>query len=183
MIIKKRMDDLREQIKIANTPYDTDIKEERLAKLAGGVAIISVGGATEVEIREKRERVIDAKNATKAAVEEGIVAGGEITLLRLASQIKETTLGSSILKIALSKPFQRLVDNSGFDYAEIREKMAGHGYPEGIDVIDGKIKNLIKAGVIDPAKVTRSAIENAVSVANMAITTETLITDLVEDNK
>lgn len=180
-VIQKRMDDLREQIKIANTPYDEDIKEERLAKLAGGVAVINVGGATEVEIKEKRERVIDAKNATKAAVEEGIVAGGEITLLRLASQVKETTTGGSILKNALCRPFQRLVENSGFDYAEIRERMAGHKYPEGIDVTDGQIKDLIKSGVIDPVKVTRSALENAVSIAGMAITTETLIADYVEE--
>ena len=181
--LKKRMDDLREQIKIANTPYDADIKEQRLAKLSGGVAVINVGGATEVEIKEKRERVIDAKNATKAAVEEGIVAGGEITLLKLASKIDITTLGSQILKLALVSPFQRLMINSGYDYAEIRERMAGKKYPYGIDVIDGEIKDLIKAGVIDPAKVTRSALQNAVSVAVMAITTETLITDYVEERK
>lgn len=181
--IQKRMNDLREQIKIANTPYDADIKEERLAKLAGGVAVINVGGATEIEIREKRERVIDAKNATKAAVEEGIVAGGEITLLRLASKIKETTLGSLILKSALSRPFQRLVENSGFDYAEVRERMAGKAYPYGVDVIDGKVKDLIKAGIIDPVKVTRSALENAVSIAIMTITTETLVADYVKEEK
>jgi len=181
--IAKRMDDLREQIKIANTPYDADIKEQRLAKLAGGVAVINVGGATEIEIREKRERVIDAKNATKAAIEEGIVAGGEITLLRLSGMIKETTLGSSLLKIALCRPFQRLVENSGLDYAEVREKMAGKKYPYGIDVIDGKVKNLIEAGVIDPLKVVRSALENAVSIACMCMTCEFLITDYVKEEK
>ena len=181
--IEKRMDDLREQIKIANTPYDADIKEQRLAKLAGGVAVINVGGATEVEMKEKRERVIDAKNATKAAIEEGIIAGGEIALLRVAVTIPQSTLGASILKSALSAPFQRLVRNSGFDYAEIRERMAGKKYPYGIDVIDGEIKDLIKSGVIDPVKVTRSALENAVSVAVMSITTETLITDYVREDK
>ena len=111
------------------------------------------------------------------------MAGGEITLLKLASKIDITTLGSQILKLALVSPFQRLMINSGYDYAEIRERMAGKKYPYGIDVIDGEIKDLIKAGVIDPAKVTRSALQNAVSVAVMAITTETLITDYVEERK
>ena len=184
--IKKRMDDLREQIKIANSPYDADIKEERLAKLAGGVAVISVGGATEVEIQEKRERVIDAKNATKAAVEEGIVAGGEIALLSVATKwpkTAENNLGADILRLALKEPFKRLITNSGFDYAEIREKMANHNYPKGIDVIDGKVKDLIKAGIIDPIKVVRSALENAVSIACMCMTCEFLITDLVKEEK
>ena len=175
--IKKRMKDLREQIKNANTAYDADIKEERLAKLAGGVAVIDVGGATEVEIKEKRERVIDAKNATKAAIEEGIVAGGEITLLKLANGLKSSDMGSQILKEALKAPFKRLVTNSGLDYAEVREQMAGHKYPEGIDVTDGKIKDLIKSGIIDPVKVARTALENAVSIAGMAMTTDTLVTD------
>ena len=179
--INKRITDLREQIKNANTPYDADIKEERLAKLSGGVAVINVGGATEVEIREKRERVIDAKNATKAAVEEGIVAGGEIALLE-ASKTVETppkgTLGALILKTALQAPFRRLVENSGLDYAEVREKMAGHKYPDGIDVMSGEVKNLIEAGIIDPIKVARSGLENAVSIACAIITTETLITDM-----
>ena len=180
--INKRISDLRGQIKNANTPYDADIKEERLAKLAGGVAVISVGGATEVEIKEKKERVIDAKSATKAAIEEGIVAGGEITLLNIASKLSGDTLGSQILKEALKEPFKRLMTNSGFDYAEIREKMSGHSYPEGIDVLDGEIKDLIKAGIVDPVKVTRSALENAVSISIMAMTCEFLITDYVDDN-
>ena len=179
--VKKRMDDLREQIKVANTPYDADIKEERLAKLAGGVAVINVGGATEVEIREKRERVIDAKNATKAAIEEGIVAGGEITLLKLASTLVAPDLGSQILKEALKAPFKRLVTNSGLDYAEVREKMSGSKYPEGIDVTDGQVKDMIKAGIIDPALVVITALQNAVSVACMTMTCEFLVTDLVEE--
>ena len=145
--------------------------------MSGGVAVINVGGATEVEIKEKRERVIDAKSATKAAVEEGIVAGGEITLLRVAGRLPLNTLGANILKTALLSPFKRLVENSGMDYAEVRERMAGQDYPFGIDVMDGQIKDLIKAGVIDPVKVTRSALENAVSIACAVITTETLITD------
>ena len=181
--INKRVEDLREQIKNANSPYDADIKEERLAKLSGGVAVINVGGATEVEIREKRERVIDAKNATKAAVEEGIVAGGEIALMEAAKTVEippKGTLGALILKTALKAPFRRLVENSGLDYAEVREKMSGHKYPEGIDVMDGEVKNLIEAGVIDPIKVVKSGLENACSIACAILTTETLVTDLVE---
>jgi len=171
--IRKRLDDLREQIKVANSPYDADIKEQRLAKLSGGVAVIKVGGATEVEIREKRERVIDAKNATKAAVEEGIVAGGEIALLEVSHKIE-----SKILKNALRAPFRRLVQNSGMDYGDIRELMAGRKYPFGIDVTDGKVKNLIKAGIIDPVLVVKTALQNAVSIACAVLTTDTLITDL-----
>ena len=190
--IQKRIEDLREQIKNANSPYDADIKEQRLAKLAGGVAVISVGGATEVEIREKRERVIDAKNATKAAVEEGIVAGGEIALLKIANENASwnrgvegffESEGGRILQKALKAPFRILVTNSGLDYAEVREKMAGHKYPVGIDVTDGEVKDLIKAGVIDPVKVARSALENASSIACAILTTETLVTDLVEEKK
>ena len=189
--IGKRISDLREQIKNANAPFDADIKGERLAKLAGGVAVISVGGATEVEIKEKKERVIDAKNATKAAIEEGIVAGGEIALLKVSDTIHICTdiicthesLGTKILQEALKAPFKRLITNSGLDYAEIREKMSGHSYPEGIDVLDGQVKNLIEAGIIDPVKVARSALENAVSIAVMVCTTDTLVTDYIPKDK
>ena len=181
--VDKKISELKAQLKIANTDFDRMIKEERMAKLAGGVAVINVGAVTEVELKDKIERVIDAKNATKAAVEEGIVAGGEITLLNIANGLKIDNLGGQILKEALKSPFKRLIDNSGMDYAEIREKMSGHSYPEGIDVIDGQVKDLIKAGIIDPVKVTRSALENAVSIAVMVCTTSTLITDAVKDNK
>src|SRR3990167_8384589 len=177
--INKRMDDLREQIKTANTPYDAVIKEQRLAKLSGGVAVINVGGATEIEMREKRERGIDAKKATKAAIEEGIVACGEITLLTLANKYLKP---GSIMYHALQAPFKKLIDNSGLDYGNVREKMAGKEYPWGIDVTCGCVKDLIKTGIIDPAKVTRSALENAVSISGMVMTTDTLVTDLVEED-
>ena len=175
--IEKRMNDLREQIKIGNTPFDKDIKQERLAKLAGSVAVINVGAATKVEMDDKKERVIDAVAATKAAIAEGIVAGGEITLLKLSS------LGKGILFDALKAPFKRLMENSGLDYAEIREKMSGSEYPQGIDVTDGQIKHLIEAGIIDPVKVTRCALENACSVALMVITTNVLISDAFKEEK
>lgn len=174
-LLKQRIEQLREQIKIANTGYDKDIKEERLAKLSGGVAIINVGGVTEPELKEKKERVIDAVNATKAAIEEGIVAGGGVTLLSIAKDIKTDTMGGKILIEALKQPFKRLIENSGLDYAEVREQMANREYPFGIDVLDGKVKNLLLYGIIDPVKVTRSALENAVSVANMVLTTSVSI--------
>lgn len=174
--VKKRIEELREQIKNANTPYDEDIREQRLAKLTGGVAVINVGGTTDVEVKEKKERVIDAKNATKAAVEEGIVAGGEITLLTIAKHIPQ-----GILRNALQAPFKKLIENSGLDYGDIREKMAGKEYPWGIDVTCGCVKNLIDNGIIDPVRVSRVALENAISISGAVITTETLITDLVED--
>lgn len=180
-----RINELREQLKKANTEYDRQIKGKRLAQLAGSVAVINVGGATEVEMKERKERVIDAVNATKAAVSDGIVAGGEVTLLELASTLKESEstgkVDSRILIKALKKPFVKLVTNAGLDYAEVREKLAGKKYPFGIDVTDGQVKDLIEAGIIDPVKVTRSALENSVSVAGMIMSTNTVITDMKEE--
>lgn len=169
--IQGRMDQIRKQLESSNTQYDKDIKKQRLAKLAGGVAVINVGAPTEPELKEKKERVIDAVNATKAAIAEGIVAGGEITLLRLSK------LTTGILAEALKQPFKRLVENAGLEYAEVREMLSGKEYPMGIDVTDGTVKDLIKAGVIDPVKVTRSALQNAVSVALMIATTAVTIVD------
>lgn len=179
--IEKRMTYIRENLENANTGYDKDIKQQRLAKMAGGVAVINVGAVTEPELKEKKERVIDAVNATKAAIAQGIVAGGGVTLLNLSKSLETDTLGGKILKEALKQPFQTLIENSGLDYADVREQMAGKKYPFGIDVIDGTIKDLIKTGVIDPVKVTRSALENACSVAVMAMTTSQGIVDEREE--
>ena len=185
LALKKRADDLREQLKVANTDYDREIKEDRLANLSGKVAIIHVGAATEVELKEKKERVIDAVAASKAAMEEGIVAGGEITLYNIACDNTEgfSGTGGDILREALKKPFKVLLENSGYDYAESLQRLSGKSYPWGLDVIDGEAKDLIKAGIIDPVKVTRFALENAVSIATMAITTNTLITDIPPEKK
>lgn len=172
--LKNYINDLRNQLEVANTDFDKDIKEQRLAKLVNGVAIVKVGAVTEVEMKEKKERVMDAISATKAAIQEGIVAGGEITLLNLSSKV------NGILKTALKAPFKKLVENAGLDYAEIMRDLSGKLYPYGIDVTDGKIKDMIEAGIIDPSKVTRSALENAVSVAAITITTDCLITDIPE---
>ena len=177
-LLKERIEDLENQIKYGNTDYDKEIKKKRMAQLSGKIAIINVGGATDVEVDEKKERVIDAVNAAKAALEEGIVAGGAVTLLEVAKKPfwdENGTTGAYILREALLSPFKKLMKNSGFDYSEIREKMSGKKYPYGVDVFDGEIKDLIKAGVIDQVKVIRSSLENAASVASLVITTETLI--------
>lgn len=174
-----RIAELREQLKLANTDFDKQIKEQRLAKLAGSVAVIHIGAASDVEMKEKRKRFVNAINASKAAVSDGIVAGGEITLLALS---KLDGL-NPIFREALKQPFIRLVTNAGLDYAEVREKMAGKNYPYGIDVMDGEVKDLIRAGIIDPVKVTRSALENSVSVAGMVMTNNTIIAPIEKEEK
>jgi len=170
--VKARIKELRSLTKTAEG-FDKDMKEQRLAKLTGGVAVIRVGAATDVELKEKKERVIDAVNATKAAVESGIVAGGEIALFKIAYM----DIGSGILSEALKEPFKRLVENSGLDYAEVWKSVK---YPVGIDVLDGQVKDLIKAGIIDPTKVLTQALTNAVSVASIAMSTNSLITHVKE---
>ena len=186
-VINKRIEELRKQLAGVNTDFDKEIKNERLAKLAGKIAVINVGATTEIEVKEKKERVIDAVAATKAAIEEGIVAGGEITLLKLASEAAEMpvdgfSIGRSILLSALKEPFKKLLENAGIDYAEALQKLHDKPYPYGIDVIDGQVKDMIKTGIIDPVLVTRSALQNAVSIASMTITTSCLITDVPSED-
>lgn len=191
---KKAIDSRVAQIKkeLANTDSDFDKEklQERLAKLAGGVAVINVGAATEVEMKEKKERVIDAVAATKAAIEEGIVAGGEVALLRVAAALDklkaenpEEQLGITLIRKALEKPFRKLVQNAGLDEGVALTKVLASAGNMGIDVTDGEIKDLVKAGVIDPVKVTRTALQNAASVAIMVMTTNVLITDKPEPEK
>src|SRR3990167_441231 len=184
--VAKRISDLRGQLKIVTNDFDKEIKGERLARLQGSIAVINVGAASELEMKEKKERVIDAVAATKAAIDEGIVAGGEITLLNLASEAPEMpqegfSVGRRILLTSLKAPFKKLVENAGIDYGEALQKLVGKSYPYGIDVLDGQVKDLIKVGIIDPVLVTRSALQNAVSIASMIITTDVLITDTPED--
>lgn len=179
-LVQTRIKELKDQLKIANTDYDKVIKEQRLANLAGKVAIINVGAATEVEVRDKKERIIDAVNATKAAVSDGIVAGGQITLLSIATMgfwERLATPGAKILQEAIKMPFRKLIENAGLDYAEVWGQLSPVTYPIGIDVFDGKKKDMIKNGIIDPVKVERTALQNAVSVATTLITTKVLIVD------
>lgn len=168
-----QMENIREQMKIVETDHERVVRERRLAKMAGGVAVIEVGATTDVEMKDRKERVIDAVAATKAAIEEGIVAGGEITLLKIANEIDIATLRGVEAK-SLTAPYKKLMENSGFKEYVIP------AYPEGIDVTDGKQKNMFKAGIIDPTKVLRVALENAFSVALMGLTTNVLISEKYE---
>ncbi len=185
--IEARIAQIRRELASSDSEFDKEKLQERLAKLTGGVAVINVGAATEVELKEKKERVIDAVAATKAAIEEGIVAGGEIALLRavrvldiLVVEGQEEKIGVEIVKRAVEQPFRMLVKNAGMDDGIALSKVIEEVGNIGIDVMDGKVKDLVKAGIIDPVKVTRSALQNAASVAVMIMTTEVLISDAPE---
>ena len=185
--IQGRIKQIKVQIDETTSDYDKEKLQERLAKLSGGVAVIKVGAATEIELKEKKARVEDALHATRAAIEEGIIPGGGATLLRAASAVDALALdgdqhtGAEILKRALQEPLRQLVANAGLEGSVVvehlsREKRASWGF----DVMSESFVDLVKAGIIDPAKVTRSALENAASVAGMILSTEALVTDLPE---
>ena len=193
--IKGRIDQIRAQIDTTTSDYDREKLQERLAKLAGGVAIIRVGAATEVELKEKKHRVEDALSATRAAVEEGIVPGGGVTLIHARQALKDVktdpgsdeATGVRIVEHALSAPLKQLVANAGEDGGVVireleRRAEAGAGMM-GYNVLTGEYVDLYKAGIIDPAKVTRAAVENAASIAAMILTTEALIADKPEKEK
>ncbi len=188
--IQGRIAQIRRETESTDSDFDKEKLQERLAKLTGGVAVINVGAATEVEMKEKKERVIDAVAATKAAIEEGIVAGGEVALLRAAKALEkvisdsgEEKVGVEIVKKAIEQPFRKLVQNAGLDEGVFLAKVLETSGNMGVDVMDGKIKDLVVAGVIDPVKVTRSALQNAASIAIMVMTTQVLITDKPEVEK
>jgi chaperonin GroEL len=184
--INGRIKQIKNELEKTTSEFDKEKLEERLAKLAGGVAVIEVGAPTETEMKEKQERVKDAVAAAKAANEEGIIPGGGIVLLRAAEEISVKGLvgdeltGAEILKKALESPTKLLVENAGVDggvaIAEIKKQAKGVGF----NVLTNEYVDMVKAGIIDPAKVTRTALQNAVSVATMILTTECLITDLPE---
>jgi chaperonin GroEL len=185
--IEARVKQIRAQIEETTSDYDREKLQERLAKLSGGVAVIKVGAATEVELKEKKARVEDALHATRAAVEEGIIPGGGVTLLRAARIIDglnyehDQKLGAAILKRALEEPLRQLVRNAGLEGSVVVEHLSREERPNwGFDVLKEDYVDLVSAGIIDPAKVTRSALENAASVAGMILTTEALVTDLPE---
>ena len=186
--IKSRVDQIRAQIEETTSEYDKEKLQERLAKLAGGVAIIRVGGATETEVKERKDRVEDAMNATKAAVEEGIVPGGGIALLHATKALDKVIVenddqrvGVSIVRRAIEAPLRQIVENSGFDGAVVAGKLLeqnDHNF--GYDAQTGKYCNLVNAGVIDPAKVVRVALQDAASISGLMITTEAMVADLPE---
>ncbi|HYK98831.1 MAG TPA: chaperonin GroEL [Candidatus Acidoferrales bacterium] len=192
--IMARVKQIKAQIEETTSDFDKEKLQERLAKLAGGVAVIKVGAATEVELKEKKHRVEDALSAARAGVEEGMVPGGEVTLLNAIKALDKSTAtgdeltGFNILRRALEEPFRQLCQNAGTDgavmLAAIRRKQdETKSNVWGYEVIKNEIVDLTKAGIIDPAKVVRSAVENAVSIASMILTTEALITDLPEKEK
>jgi chaperonin GroEL len=185
--IQGRIKQIKIQIDETTSDYDREKLQERLAKLSGGVAVIKVGAATEVELKEKKARVEDALHATRAAVEEGIIPGGGVTLLRAASVVQKLALegdqkvGAEILKRALEEPLRQLVRNAGLEGSVVVEHLSHESRPNwGFDVMREDYVDLVSAGIIDPAKVTRSALENAASVAAMILTTEALVTELPE---
>jgi len=189
--LKDRIAQIKKTIEISTSDFDKEKLQERLAKLSGGVAVINVGAATEIEMKEKKERVIDAVAATKAALEEGIVPGGGVTLLkareslaRLAKglKIKDEIIGVNILSESLTEPIKKIVANAGEDSAAVLAKVESSKEDDfGFNVMTMEYGSMIKAGIIDPAKVTRSAVQNAVSVAMMVLTTEALVTDIPEE--
>ena len=187
--IKGRIDQIRRQIEETTSDYDREKLQERLAKLAGGVAVINVGAATESEMKEKKARVEDALHATRAAVEEGIVAGGGVALLRTIPAIEKLKLdgdeqiGVNIVRNAVEAPLRALTENAGVEGAVVVQEVLSKKGTTGYDVAADKYTDLIKAGVVDPAKVTRSALQNASSIAALLLTTECLITDVPEEEK
>ncbi len=183
-LIEDRVASLRRQIEQSDSDYDREKLQERLAKLAGGVAIIKVGAATETEQKEKQHRVEDALEATKAAVEEGIVAGGGVTLLKAIEGLKEIKLsgdeatGVEIVRIALEEPLRQIAINAGKEGSVVVEKVRGLKGTEGYNADTDEYEDLLKAGIVDPAKVTRLAVQNAASIASMLLTTEAVVGDL-----
>ncbi len=187
--VKARCEQIRRQIEETESSYDKEKLQERLAKLAGGVAVIKVGAATETEMKDKKLRLEDAINATKAAVEEGIVPGGGTTLAHLAPQLEEWAnsnlkgeelTGALIVARALSAPLKRIAENAGQNGAVIAERVKEKEFNVGYDAAKNEFVDLFAAGIVDPAKVTRSALQNAASIAGMVLTTECIVVDKPE---
>ncbi|MEP2492832.1 MAG: chaperonin GroEL, partial [Parasphingorhabdus sp.] len=188
--IKARVEAIRAQIENTTSDYDKEKLQERLAKLAGGVAVIKVGGATEVEVKEKKDRVDDALHATRAAVEEGIVPGGGTALIYATSSLKgleganeDQTRGIDIVRKALQAPVRQIAENAGFDGAVVAGKLLDQKDKNfGFNAFSDKYEDLVKSGVIDPTKVVRAALQDASSVAGLLITTEAAVADSPDDS-
>jgi chaperonin GroEL len=187
--IKDRIAQIKAQIADTTSDYDREKLQERLAKLAGGVAVINVGAATEVELKEKKHRVEDALSATRAAIEEGIVSGGGLALIQAVAVLEQADLsgctrdeahGFDIVKRALEEPIRQIAENAGVDGGVIADKARHEKKGIGFDAAKGVWVDMVKAGIIDPAKVTRSALQNAASIASLLLTTECAITDIPE---
>jgi len=191
--IKERIAQIKAQIENTTSEYEKETLQERMAKLAGGVAVIKVGAATETELKEKKHRIEDALSATRAAVEEGIVPGGGVTLLRAKKALEELEkeitnveekVGVTIVKKALEAPLKQIAENAGVDGAVIiQEILKNDSVSYGYDALKGEFSDMFQAGIIDPAKVTRSAVQNAASIAGMLLTTEVLVVEKPEEKK
>jgi chaperonin GroEL len=187
--IKGRIEAIRQQIESTTSDYDTEKLQERLAKLAGGVAIIKVGGSTEIEVKERKDRVDDALNATRAAVEEGIVPGGGTALLYASKALDDLkganddqTRGIDIVRKALQAPLRQIAENAGQDGAVVAGRLIdGNDQNLGFNAQTEQYENLVKCGVIDPTKVVRCALQDAASIAGLLITTEAAVADHPQD--
>ena len=186
--IQGRVAEIKHQIETTTSDYDREKLQERLAKLAGGVAVIKVGAQTEAAMKEKKDRVDDALHATRAAVEEGIVPGGGVALVRCQKAVEKCAeslsgdekIGAEILGRAMEAPLRQLVSNAGLEAALIVEKVKGEKGNVGYNVANGEFVDLVKAGIVDPAKVTRTALQNAASIAGLLLTTECMVTEIPE---
>jgi chaperonin GroEL len=188
--IQGRVNQIRRQIEETTSDYDREKLQERLAKLAGGVAVINVGAATETEMKEKKARVEDALHATRAAVEEGIVPGGGVALIRCLGAIEavkpdndDERIGVDIVKRAIEFPTRALATNAGVEGSVVVQEIKKRKGNDGYNVSTGVYEDLVKAGVVDPKKVTRTALQNASSIAGLLLTTECLVTELPEKEK
>ena len=184
-----RCEQIKKQMDETDSTYDKEKLQERLAKLAGGVAVVKVGAATETEMKDKKLRLEDAINATKAAVEEGIVPGGGTTLAHLAPSLEEWAngnlsgeelIGANIVAAALTAPLMRIAENAGANGAVVAENVKSRAISEGYNAATGDYVDMLAAGIVDPAKVTRSGLQNAASIAGMVLTTECIVADLPE---
>ncbi|MBI2844879.1 MAG: chaperonin GroEL [Armatimonadetes bacterium] len=187
--VQGRIAQIKRQIEETDSDYDREKLQERLAKLAGGVAVVKVGAATETELKERKSRIEDALNSTRAAVEEGIVPGGGVTLLNIQPALDEikdgadVMVGVSIVRRALEEPTRLIASNAGAEGSVVVQQIKGMNKGTGYNAATGEYEDMVKAGIIDPAKVTRSALENAASIASMVLTTEALVAEKPEKEK
>ena len=187
--VSTRCEQIKKQMDETDSTYDKEKLQERLAKLAGGVAVVKVGAATETEMKDKKLRLEDAINATKAAVEEGIVPGGGTTLAHMAPALEEWAasnlsgeelIGANIVASALTAPLMRIAENAGVNGAVVAENVKSKSFNEGYNAANGEYVDMLAAGIVDPAKVTRSGLQNAASIAGMVLTTECIVADMPE---
>jgi len=190
--IKVRCEQLRKQVNVAETSYEKEKLQDRIAKLSGGIAVIRVGAMTETEMKDKKLRLEDAINATRAAVEEGIVPGGGATLTHLSKNLvtwaknnlkEDELIGALIISRAIIFPLKRIVENAGINGPIIVDKVQQEEFEVGYNAANNIFGNMYKQGVVDPAKVTRSGLQNATSIASMILTTECIIVDNIDTNK